>query len=103
MLSMVKALKSWVLSSYMGKDANSCAMVSTAVMAYVSNSTDRFYLSRQVMRELGIIPNDFPKIISVLWMDKCTMLSKKMSYMTQNSCFLGLSWESSKAPINIPK
>ena len=45
-----------------GKDANSGAMVSTAVMAYVSNSTDRFYLSRQVMRELGIIPHDFPKI-----------------------------------------
>ena len=34
----------------------------TAVIAYVSDCTDKFYISRQVMRELGIIPPDFPKI-----------------------------------------
>ena len=36
--------------------------VETAVMAYVSDCTEKFYISRQVMRELGIIPPDFPKI-----------------------------------------
>ena len=36
----------------------------TAVMAHLSVSTKRFYLSHQAMRELGIIPCDFPQISS---------------------------------------
>jgi len=45
-----------------GKDASSGASVKTAVMAHVSQSTDRFYISQQAMRELGILEHDFPKI-----------------------------------------
>ena len=45
-----------------GVDKCNGQTVETAVMAYVSDCTDKFYISRQVMRELGIIPPDFPKI-----------------------------------------
>ena len=45
-----------------GTDANTGQTVQTAVMAHVSESTDRFYISRQAMRELGIIAHDFPKV-----------------------------------------
>ena len=45
-----------------GKDANTGQSVQTAVMAHVSESTNNFYISRQAMRELGIIDQDFPKV-----------------------------------------
>ena len=45
-----------------GTDASTGQAVQTAVMAHVTESTDRFYISRQAMRELGIIPHDFPKV-----------------------------------------
>ena len=45
-----------------GTDASSGKAVQTAVMAHVTESTERFYISRQAMRELGIIPHDFPKV-----------------------------------------
>ena len=45
-----------------GTDANTGQTVQTAVMAHVTNSTERFYISRQAMRELGIISQDFPKV-----------------------------------------
>ena len=45
-----------------GTDVSSGRTVKTAVMAHVSRSTDRFYISRQAMRELGIISHDFPRI-----------------------------------------
>ena len=45
-----------------GTDYITGQVVQTAVMAHVSESTDRFYISRQVMRELGIISRDFPQI-----------------------------------------
>ena len=45
-----------------GADHNTGQVVQAAVMAHVSESTDRFYISRQVMRELGIISRDFPQI-----------------------------------------
>ena len=45
-----------------GTDTSTGQSVQTAVMAHATESTDRFYISRQAMRELGIIPHDFPKI-----------------------------------------
>ena len=45
-----------------GKDANNGSIVKTAVMAHVSRATDRFFISQQAMRELGIISRDFPKV-----------------------------------------
>ena len=45
-----------------GLDNSSGQTVQTAVMAYVTESTDRFFISQQAMRELGIIPQDFPKV-----------------------------------------
>ena len=45
-----------------GTDAITGQTVQTAVMAHVSESTERFYISRQAMRELGIIAHDFPKV-----------------------------------------
>ena len=45
-----------------GTDATTGQPVQTAVMAHVSESTERFYISRQAMRELGIIAHDFPKV-----------------------------------------
>ena len=45
-----------------GIDASTGQVVQTAVMAHVSESTERFYISRQAMRELGIISPDFPRI-----------------------------------------
>ena len=49
-----------------GVDGNNGKSVESAVMAYVSDCTEKFYISRQVMRELGIIPPDFPKISAPL-------------------------------------
>ena len=43
-----------------GTDATTGQVVKTAVMAHVSESTERFYISRQDMSELGIISHDFP-------------------------------------------
>ena len=45
-----------------GLDNSSGQRVQTAVMAHVTESTDRFFISQQAMRELGIIPQDFPKV-----------------------------------------
>ena len=45
-----------------GTDATTGQTVQTAVMAHVSESTERFYISRQAMRELGIIAHDFTKV-----------------------------------------
>jgi hypothetical protein len=45
-----------------GKDTTTGMVASTAVQVYVMPSTKRFYLSRQAMRQLGIIGPDFPKI-----------------------------------------
>ncbi len=45
-------------------DTNTGKRVSTAVMAYVTESTDCFYISRQAMTELGIIDKEFPKVNS---------------------------------------
>ena len=45
-----------------GIDESTGQIVQTAVMAHVSASTDRFYISRQAMRELGIIPPNFPQV-----------------------------------------
>ena len=43
-------------------DESTGQIVQTAVMAHVSASTDRFYISRQAMRELGIIPPNLPQV-----------------------------------------
>ena len=45
-----------------GVDKDTNKKVETAVMAYVTDSTDNFYLSKQTMRKLGIIARDFPSI-----------------------------------------
>ena len=45
-----------------GKDPVTGDNVETAVMAYVSDSTSRFYISKQAMEQLGIIGHDFPRI-----------------------------------------
>ena len=33
----------------------------TAIMDYVTHSIDECYMSRQALRELGVISSDFPK------------------------------------------
>ena len=45
-----------------GFDIKTGKTVQTAVMAYMSDSTEQFYISKQAMRELGIIPVDFPSV-----------------------------------------
>ena len=45
-----------------GTDESTGQAVQTAVMVHVSESTEKFYISCQAMRELGIIPHDFPKV-----------------------------------------
>lgn len=45
-----------------GYDSSTGQAVQTAVMAYVTDSTDAFFISKQAMRELGIIPADFPSV-----------------------------------------
>ena len=48
-----------------GKDA--CGTKHTAhVMVYVSPSTEKFYLSREALIQLGVIPKDFPKVGAAL-------------------------------------
>jgi len=48
-----------------GKDA--CGKKHTAhVMVYVSPSTEKFYLSREALIQLGVIPKDFPKVGAAL-------------------------------------
>ena len=37
-------------------------LVEAAIMAYVTESTTRFYLSKQAMRQLGVIGPDFPAV-----------------------------------------
>ena len=39
-----------------GKEGN---VVETAIMAYVTDSTKRFYLSKHAMQQLGVIGEDF--------------------------------------------
>ena len=58
-----------------GTDANNGQKVQTAVMAHVTESTDRFYISRQAMRELGIISHDFPKYRIPLMMPRLLSLN----------------------------
>jgi hypothetical protein len=53
-----------ILLRLSGKDANQ-ATHSAAAMVYVSPSTQRFYLSRESLIQLGIISTDFPKVGSV--------------------------------------
>ena len=45
-----------------GVDDQSGLIVSTAVMAYVSTSTEHMWLSQRSMKDLGIIEEDFPKV-----------------------------------------
>ena len=45
-----------------GTNATTGMKATTAVMVYVTNSTDLFYISRQAMRQLGIINANFPDV-----------------------------------------
>ena len=45
-----------------GVDQTTGQRVQTAVMAQVTDTTDRFWLSKQAMRELGMISETFPRV-----------------------------------------
>ena len=45
-----------------GNDPVTGDTIETAIMAYVSDSTSRFYISKQAMEQLGIIGSDFPRV-----------------------------------------
>ena len=45
-----------------GQDVDTGIRVETAAMVYFTPSTNDFYLSRQTMRQLGIILSDFPAV-----------------------------------------
>ena len=62
-----------------GKDANNGAIVKTAVMAHVSRATDRFFISQQAMRELGIISHDFPKVQAPLMNAAAAVAEQKVA------------------------
>ena len=44
-----------------GRDTSG-VMHTAPAMAYVSSSTDKMYLSREALIQLGVISRDFPKI-----------------------------------------
>ena len=44
------------------KDHNLGRLVETGIMAYVTDSTEKFFLSRQAMVQMGMIPTNFPTV-----------------------------------------
>ena len=65
--------------------------VQTAVITHVTESTERFYISHQAMRELGIISQDFPKV-----------QARTVNAATFESEFAPCSWSRNCLPLERP-